>query len=150
MQGAFLPMGLRMLSRHLELRAETGLGLDANGCARVARSLQQAASQADALASQATDVVELEDELLAVAGDPEAASQPLTGSTYQAALKAQQAVIQRELDAGEPSLGQASRRAGLARLAIPVSADGRVVALPIVPRSRPVRVDCQGDDGDAA
>lgn len=149
MQAAFLPMGLRMLSRHLELRATTGLGLDPNDCARVARSLQQAAAQADTLASRSDDAGELEDELLAVAGDLESTTAPASPPSFQAALKAQQAAIQRELDAGDPAPGQASRRAGLARLAIPVSADGRVIAFPREWGSH-LRVDCQGDDGDAA
>lgn len=137
--GSSLPIDIRFVAAHLRRSARSGLGLTPDQCERTADLLQQAAEEADRVVAQAADVPELEDELLAVAHDANRA-EPLVTSAYQAALKAQQQQIQRELDAegSEPV-----RRPGLAALAMPI-AGSNVTVFPVAPRPRPL------GGGDAA
>lgn len=140
MQTSSLPLDLRVLANHLRRRTAAGHGLSAAECERVAVLLHQTAHEADALVAQAGVVPELEDELLAVAHDVARAPEPLVEPGYQAALKAQQMQLQRQLDGAGPV--QVSRP-GLAVLAIPVG-DTNVRVFPLAARPRPI------GGGDAA
>lgn len=134
-----LPIDLRLIAGHLRDRAAAGLGLSAENCGRVAALVHLKAHDADRLLGQAELVPELDDELHVVAFGLDLARGPdLTG--YQAALKAQQVEIQRELDGGGPVHVS---RPGLAALAMQVP-DTNVVIMPIAPRPRPI------GGGDAA
>ncbi|MCA0418159.1 MAG: hypothetical protein LCH80_05475 [Proteobacteria bacterium] len=139
MRTSSLPVDLRRLAQHARHCAKLSLGMSAAECGRVAVLLQLAAQEADLVVAQAADVPELEDELLAVAHDPNRA-EPLVTSAYQAALKAQQQQIQRELDTEGP---EPVTRPGLAALAMPI-AGSNVTVFPVAPRPRPL------GGGDAA
>jgi hypothetical protein len=142
MQSALSP-ALRRISKLLRLRGQAGLDLSAPDCLRVAFLLLQAAGRLHAIEERAAEAEELEYELLLVAGDIERGADPAPAS-FQAALKAQQAEIQRRLDGGGP---EHVSRPGLSALSTPIA--GNVVSFPLAPW-RP-RLDCQGDDGgDAA
>lgn len=134
-----LSVDLRRVRNHLGICAKRGLGMTPEECGRVAVLLDIAAKEADLVVGQAELMPELEDELHAVAFDLDrmAPAQPVSG--YQAALKAQQLQLQRELD-GEPDHVS---RPGLAALAMPIP-DTNVVVMPIAPRPRPL------GGGDAA
>jgi hypothetical protein len=127
-----LPIDLRYLANHVRNCAKLGLGMGAEECGRVAVLLQLASQDADRIVAQAADLPELEDELLAVAHDPNRAEPPAQ-SAYQAALKAQQRQIQRELEAEGP---EPVSRPGLAALAMRVG-DSNVTVFPVAPRPRP-------------
>lgn len=139
MRASSLPVDLRRLAQHARHCAKLGLGMSPAECGRVAVLLQFAAHEADAIVAQAADVPELEDELLAVAHDPNRAEPPVQAG-YQAALKAQQLQIQRELEAEGP---EPVSRPGLAALAMPI-AGTNITVLPLAPRARPL------GGGDAA
>lgn len=130
-----LPIDLRFLGAHLQRCARSGLGLSADQCGRAAELLAQAAQEADRVVRIAADVPELEDELLLVAGAVELQPTP----SYQAALKAQQAEIQRQLDGRRPVHVS---RPGLAALSTPIG-DTNVVSFPRAPR--PADIDGGGD-----
>jgi hypothetical protein len=130
-----LPVDLRFLRAHLQRCARSGAGLSADQCDRAAELLAQAAREADRIVSIAADLPELEDELLLVAG----AAEPGPTPSYQAALKAQQAELQRQLDGGGPVHVS---RPGLAALSAPIG-DSNVVSFPRAPH--PVGID-GGDD----
>ncbi|MGY6246661.1 hypothetical protein ACXIUS_03800 [Bosea thiooxidans] len=132
MRSSSLPVDLRRLAQHARQCAKLSLGMSAAECGRVAVLLQLAAQEADAIVAQAADVPELEDELLAVAHDPNRAPEPVS-SGYQAALKAQQQQIQRELDAQAP---EPVSRPGIAALAMPIGGSN-VTVFPVAPRPRP-------------
>ncbi|MGO4286884.1 hypothetical protein [Bosea sp. TAB14] len=140
MQGSSLPIDLRFLAAHLARAARSGTGLSPDQCERTADLLRQSAQEADDVVAQASLMPELEDELHAVAADLGAIHLAPEPSGYQAALKAQQTEIQRQLDGGGPVHVS---RPGLAALAMPVG-DTNVVVMPIAPRPRPF------DGGDAA
>ncbi|SFD74211.1 hypothetical protein SAMN05428997_14811 [Bosea sp. CRIB-10] len=120
-----LPVDLRFLGALLRRCASSGLGLSPEQCIRAAELLAQAAQEADRVVGIAAVVPELEDELLLVAG----AAQPAPAPSYQAALKAQQAELQRQLDGGGPVHVP---RPGLAALAMPIG-DTNVVSFPRAP-----------------
>ena len=134
-----LPIDLRRLANHARACAVRGLGMTPDECGRVAVLLDFAVKEADLVVGQAELVPELDDELHAVAFDLDRMTPAQVLSGYQAALKAQQLQIQRELD-GEPVHVS---RPGLAALATPFG-DTNVVAMPIAPRPRPL------GGGDAA
>ncbi len=132
---------LRILYAALRRHSCLGEPLPPATCRRLAGALARLARKADVIDARAAEADELEDELLAVARRIEQEEQASLPPGYQAALKAQQLEIQRELDAGGPAHVS---RAGLAALSIPIG-DSNVFAFPIAPHSyRPV------DDGDAA
>jgi uncharacterized heparinase superfamily protein len=130
-----LPIDLRFLAAYLRRCARSGLGLSADQCDRAAELLTQAAREADRVVDIAADVPDLEDELLLVAG----AAEPEPAPSYQAALKAQQAELQRQLDGGGPVHVS---RPGLAALAMPIG-DSNVLSFPRAPR--PAAIDGGGD-----
>lgn len=141
-----LPIDLRLLSRHLRDRASAGLGMSSEECGRFAALIHLKAHDADKLVEQTSLMPELDDELHAVAFDLNrmAPAQPVCG--YQAALKAQQLQLQRELD-GEPDHVS---RPGLAALAMRVG-DSNVMVFPLAPRPRgPFDGEDGLDGGDAA
>lgn len=89
------------------------------------------------------------EELEAVAADLDVIAYAKTGALgppSQTVLREEQRAIQLRLDAGPPVR---THGMGLAALSAPIG-DGRVVTFPKAPQPRPVRIDCQGDDGDAA
>ncbi len=130
MQGvSSLPLDLRFLAAHLERCSRSGAGLSPDQCERTADLLRQSAQEADLVVAQASLMPELEDELHAVAADLGAASAPAP-SGYQAALKAQQRELQRELDGGGPVHVS---RPGLAALAMPIEGTN-VTVFPVAPR----------------
>lgn len=140
MQGvSSLPMDLRFLAAHLQRCSRSGIGLSPDQCERTADLLRQSAREADLVVGQAGLLPELEDELHAVAADLGAASAPAP-SAYQAALKAQQRELQRQLDGGG---AEPVSRPGLAALAMPVG-NTNVTMFPVAPRPRPL------GGGDAA
>lgn len=134
-----LPIDLRYLANHVRNCARLRIGMGPDECGRVAVLLQLASQDADALVAVAADVPELEDELLAVAHDPNR-TEPPAQSQYQAALREQQRQIQRELEAEGP---EPVSRPGLAALAMPI-AGSNVTVFPVAPRPRPL------GGGDAA
>jgi hypothetical protein len=137
-----LSLDLRQLSSLMREHARSGIALSPGACRRFCVVLALAARKADELEARADDAETLEDELLLVAGGLASTSSP---ATYQDALKAQQAEIQRQLDEGGPVH---VARPGLAALSMAIG-DSNVLTFPRAPRPR--RVDCQGDDGgDAA
>lgn len=142
MQPKPLLLDLRELSNLMREHARRDAALSPRACRRLSFVLALAARKADDLEARASDAEELEDELLLVAGDLERVADPAP-PTFQAALKAQQAELQRQLD-GRPE--QVSRP-GLAALSMPIG-DSNVITFPRAPRPR--RVDCQDDGGDAA
>lgn len=116
-----------------------------DACRELTVKLGAMAEAAGMLAGQAAAGVELE----AVAADLDVIAHARTGALdppAQAALREEQRALQRSLDAAGPVRAV---RLGLAALSAPIG-DGRVVTFPKAPRPRPARVDCQGDDGDAA
>ena len=121
-----LPIDLRFLRAHLQRCARSGLGLSPAQCDRAAELVAQAAKEADRIVGIAADVPALEDELLLVAG----AAEPEPTPSYQAALKAQQAELQRQLDGGGPVHVS---RPGLAALSAPIG-DTNVLSFPRAPR----------------
>lgn len=128
MQGvSSLPIDLRFLAAHLERCSRSGAGLSPDQCDRTADLLRQSAREADAVVAQASLMPELEDELHAVAVDLGSASAPAP-SADQAALKAQQLELQRQLDGGPVHVS----RPGLAALAMPIG-DTNVVTFPVAP-----------------
>lgn len=134
MQGtSSLPIDLRFLAAHLQRSARSGVGLSSDQCERMADLLRQSAQEADAVVAQAELMPELEDELHTVAADLGAVQLAPAPSGYQAALKAQQFEIQRQLDGGGPVHVS---RPGLAALAMPIG-DTNVVAFPVAPQPRP-------------
>jgi hypothetical protein len=130
-----LPVDLRFLRAHLQRCAKSGAGLSAEQCDRAAELLAQAAREADRIVSIAADLPALEDELLLAAG----AAEPEPTPSYQAALKAQQAELQRQLDGGGPVHVS---RPGLAALAMPIGGSN-VLSFPRAPR--PAGIDGGGD-----
>ncbi len=130
-----LPIDLRFLGAYLRRCARSGLGLSPDQCDRAAELVAQAAQEADRVVGIAADVPELEDELLLVAG----AAEPEPAPSYQAALKAQQAELQRQLDGGGPVHVS---RPGLAALSTRIG-DSNVVSFPRAPR--PTDIDGGGD-----
>lgn len=142
MQFKPLSLDLRELSTLMREHARLDAELSPGACRRLSFALALAARKADELEARAGDAEELEDELLLVAGDLEQVAAPAP-SSFQAALKAQQVELQRQLD-GRP---EHVSRPGLAALAMPIG-DTNVVSFPRAPR--PPRLDCQDDGGDAA
>lgn len=138
--GSSLPIDLRRLANHARVCAVSGMGMTADECGRVAVLLDIAVKEADLVVGQAELMPELEDELLAVASDIDALAPASIEPGYQAALKAQQRELQRELDGGGPVHVS---RPGLVALAMPIG-DTNVVVMPIAPRPRPL------GGGDAA
>lgn len=142
--GSSLPIDLRRLANHARICAASGQGMSAEECGRVAVLLDVSVKEADLVVGQAELMPELEDELQIVAfgldlgRGPDLTACRQTG--YQAALKAQQMELQRELDGGGPVHVS---RPGLAALAMPIG-DTNVVVMPIAPRPRPL------GGGDAA
>jgi hypothetical protein len=139
MAASSLPIDLRRLANHARICAVRGIGMTPDECGRVAVLLDIAVKEADLVVGQAELMPELEDELHAVACDLDRVTPAPVATGYQAALKAQQLQLQRELD-GEPDHVS---RPGLAALATPVG-DTNVVLMPIAPRPRPL------GGGDAA
>ncbi|MBN9438953.1 hypothetical protein [Bosea sp. (in: a-proteobacteria)] len=130
-----LSLDLRRLSALLSEHGRCGAALAPEACRRIAIMLGTAARQADELEARTVEAAELEDELLLVAGA--AASEP--APSYQSALKAQQAEIQRQLDRGGP---EPVSRPGLAALSVPFG-NSNVVSFPRAPR--PAGGDHGGD-----
>lgn len=142
MRVSSLSWGLRELAILLHDHAVIGSGLSPKACGNMARVLNQAARRSHELEGIAEDYEELDTELQAVALDLDRVAAPATaGGSFQAALKAQQFEIQRELDAGG-SVHVA--RPGLAGLSCPIG-DSNVVSFPVMPRPRD-----RHDGGDAA
>lgn len=135
-----LGLDLRMLSRHLRERALAGLGMSPDECGRFAALVHLKAHDADKLVEQASLMPELEDELHAVAADLGAVTPASIDTGYQAALREQQRVLQRQLDGGG---AEPVSRPSLAALAMRVP-DTNIVVIPIAPRPRPL------GGGDAA
>lgn len=127
--GSSLPIDLRRLANHARKCSELGIGMSAAECGRVAVLLRLGAQEAGRVVAQAADMPELEDELLAVAHDPNRAEPPAQ-SGYQLALKAQQREMQQQLDRGEPVHVS---RPGLAALAMPIEGTN-VTVFPVAPR----------------
>lgn len=128
-----LPIDLRFVAAFLRRSSKSGVGLSPDQCDRTADLLLQAGKEADRLLAQAELVPEIEDELLAVAGDLDRVAAEPVSSGYQAALKAQQQELQRQLDAEGPRFVS---RPGLSALAAPIG-DSNVTVFPVVPRPRP-------------
>jgi endonuclease/exonuclease/phosphatase family metal-dependent hydrolase len=142
MESQPLSLDLRELSCLMREHARSDIALSPAACRRLSVVLALAARKADELEAKAVDAEALEEELLLVAGDLANAS---GRATYQDALKAQQAEIQRQLDGGQQVH---VARPGLAALSTPIG-DTNVVTFPRAPRPQPVH--CQGGDGgDAA
>ena len=106
-----------------------------DACRELVTSLTLMAEKADGLVARAADA----DEMEAVARDLDVALAAKASPALQAALKAEQAELQRALDAE----AQGSARSGLAALAMPVEGSN-VTVFPVVPRRRPL------GGGDAA
>lgn len=140
MQFKPLSLDLRELSTLMREHARRDVALPPSACRRLSFVLQLAARKADELDARAGDAEELEDELLLVAGDVERLAEPAPAS-FQAALKAQQVELQRQLDGGGP---EHVSRPGLAALSAPIG-DSNVVTFPRAPR--PAHFN---DGGDAA
>lgn len=140
-----LPIDLRFVAAFLRRSARSGVGLTPDQCERTAELLLEAGKEADRVVAQAELMPEIEDELLAVAGDLDRVAAEPVSSGYQAALKAQQQELQRMLDAEGP---QPVSRPGLSALAMPI-AGSNVTTFPIVPRPRPQALD-DHSGGDAA
>lgn len=118
-----------------------------DACRELYVALNVMAEKADALEDRAT----VADELEAVARDLDLVASAQASPSLQAALKAQQRVLQAQLDA-TPAGGRLDRVAfgkTLAGLAEPFGSSN-VFTFPVVPRPAISRVDCQGDGGDAA
>lgn len=108
-----------------------------DACRELTGKLTVLAERADALECDAAMAVELE----AVARDLDVAACAAASPALQAALKVQQAELQRELDGGGPVHVS---RPGLAALSTPIG-DSNIVTFPRAPR--PALFD---DGGDAA
>lgn len=126
MQAKPLSLDLREIAQLLREHGRRGVDLPVASCFRVANLIALAARKADELQARAGDAEELEDELLLVAG----AAEPEPAPSYQAALKAQQIEIQRQLDGGGPVHVS---RPGLAALSTPIG-DSNVFSFPRAPR----------------
>lgn len=137
MQAQPLPLNLREIAQLLREHGRSGEALPVGTCFRVAELVSLAARKADELQARAGEAEELEDELLLVAS----AAAPEPAPSYQAALKAQQAELQRQLDGGGP---EHVSRPGLAALSVRIG-DSNVVSFPRAPHS----ADIDGG-GDAA
>lgn len=137
MHASPLSLELRRLSGLLRDHGRSRIALSPEACVRISAMLTAAAWKADDLEARTGDAEELEDELLIVAGA--ATFEPET--SYQAALKAQQADIQRQLDRGGPDHVS---RPGLAALSARIG-DSNVFSFPRAPQ--PAAYD---DGGDAA
>lgn len=137
MQVKPLSLDLRRLSALLREHGRRGVELPPEACGRISIMLAVAARKADELEARTGDAEELEDELLLVAS----AGAPEPEPTYQAALKAQQSVIQRQLERGGP---EHVSRPGLAALSARIGASN-VFSFPRAPQ--PAAID---DGGDAA
>lgn len=135
MQAKPLSLDLRDIAQLLRQHGRSGEALPAGSCFRLAELVSLAARKADELQARAGEAEELEDELLLVAGAPDTEPTP----SYQAALKAQQSEIQRQLDGGGPVHVS---RPGLAALSAPIG-DTNVVSFPRAPR--PADIDGGGD-----
>ncbi|SFD72629.1 hypothetical protein SAMN05428997_14612 [Bosea sp. CRIB-10] len=125
MQAKPLSLDLRDIAQLLREHWRRSVDLPVDNCLRLAELVSLAARKADELQACAGDVEELEDELLLVAG----AAEPEPAPSYQAALKAQQAELQRQLDGGGPVHVS---RPGLAALAMPIG-ETNVVSFPRAP-----------------
>lgn len=128
-----LPIDLRFLAAYLARSARSGLGLTPDQCERTAVLLREAAKEADHVVGQAELVPELDDELHAVATDLDRVVPEPVAPGYQAALKAQQREIQRELDGGG---AVPVSRPSLAALAVPVPGTNLVI-MPRAPWPHP-------------
>lgn len=128
-----LPIDLRFLAAYLDRSARSGLGLTPDQCERTAGLLRESAKEADLVVRQAELMPELEDELHAVASDLDRVVPEPVEPGYQAALKAQQREIQRELDGGGPDHVS---RPGLAALAVRIG-DTNVFVMPRAPWPSP-------------
>lgn len=137
MRASPLSLDLRRLSALLREHGRRGAELPPEACGRLSIMLAVAARKADELEARTGDAEELEDELLLVA----CAAAPEPAHPYQAALKAQQADIQRQLDRGGP---EHVSRPGLAALSARIG-DSNVFSFPRAPQ--PAAID---DGGDAA
>lgn len=135
MQAKPLSLDLRDIAKLLREHGRSGVDLPVANCFRVAELVALAARKADDLQVRAGEAEELEDELLLVA----CAGEPEPTPSYQAALKAQQAEIQRQLDGGGPVHVP---RPGLAALSQPIG-NSNVCSFPRAPR--PADMDGGGD-----
>lgn len=135
MQAKPLSLDLRDVAQLLREHGRRGVDLPVASCFRVASLIALAARKADELQARAGDAEELEDELLLVA----CAAEPEPAQSYQVALKAQQAEIQRQLDGGGPVHVS---RPGLAARSAPIG-DSNVFRFPR--RPRPADIDGGGD-----
>jgi hypothetical protein len=107
-----------------------------DACRELTVSLSLLAEKADFLQMRAAQA----DELEAVARDLDMVASAAASPSLQAALKAEQMQLQRELDAGGPVNVS---RPGLAALAQPIGGSN-VVTFPVAPQARPL------GGGDAA
>ncbi|CAN5127473.1 hypothetical protein BH10PSE8_BH10PSE8_00750 [soil metagenome] len=144
MQPEKLSSDLRILYVALRRQACLAEPMAPVTCKRLALALARMARKADELETQAADAAALDDELHAVAQDLVRVAGDERQPSFHTALKAQQRVLQAQLDGAGPV--KVSRPgAGLSQLSAPIG-DSNVVTFPVIPRLRAAF----DDGGDAA